>query len=175
MLAFSSSAGNGSTCAVWIWLASICMWWKEAPQSQQQNGFLAAGICLLYSAAKAGLNSILSQVGRCPMMTIIEFMTCFHEFSKFFHQYYWSKKATFLRFEKIKANTGKSLSEALILGSTNPQYDKRLLIDLPVQYMKTTSSEHGENMLCTQIVFLLLFWHSEQFMHTTCSPHVLSL
>ena len=44
--------------------------------------------------------------------------------------------------------TGKSLSEALILGSTNPQYDKRLFIDLPVQYMKTTSSEHGENMLC---------------------------
>ena len=35
--------------------------------------------------------------------------------------------------------TGKSLSEALILGSTNPQYDKILFIDLPVQYMKTTS------------------------------------
>ena len=35
--------------------------------------------------------------------------------------------------------TGKSLSEALILGSTNPQYDKRLFIDLPIQYMKTTS------------------------------------
>ena len=43
--------------------------------------------------------------------------------------------------------TGKSLSEALILGSTNPQYDKRLFIDLPVQYMKTTSSEHRKNML----------------------------
>ena len=27
--------------------------------------------------------------------------------------------------------TGKSLSEALVLGSTNPQYDKRLFIDLP--------------------------------------------
>ena len=39
-------------------------------------------------------------------------------------------------------NTGKSLLEALILASTNPQYDKRLFIDLPVQYMKTTSSEH---------------------------------
>ena len=44
--------------------------------------------------------------------------------------------------------TGKSLSEAVILGSTNPQYDKRLFINLPVQYMQTTSSEHGENMLC---------------------------
>jgi hypothetical protein len=27
--------------------------------------------------------------------------------------------------------TGKSFSEALILASTNPQYDKRLFIDLP--------------------------------------------
>ena len=38
--------------------------------------------------------------------------------------------------------TGKSLSEALILESTNPQYDKSLFIDLPVQKMKTTSSEN---------------------------------
>ena len=29
--------------------------------------------------------------------------------------------------------TGKFLSEALIFGSTNPQYDKRLFTDLPVQ------------------------------------------
>jgi hypothetical protein len=33
---------------------------------------------------------------------------------------------------------GKSLSEALILVSINPQYDKRLFIDLPVQYMLCT-------------------------------------
>ena len=38
--------------------------------------------------------------------------------------------------------TGKSLSEAFILPSTNPHYDKTLFIDLPVQYMKTTTSEH---------------------------------
>ena len=44
-------------------------------------------------------------------------------------------------------STGKSLSEAFILTSQS-QYDKKLFIDLPVQYMKTTSSEHGENMLC---------------------------
>ena len=50
-------------------------------------------------------------------------------------------------------NTGKSLSEALILGSTKPQYDKRLFIDLPVQYMKTTSSEHVVYTNC----FLFLF------------------
>ena len=49
------------------------------------------------------------------------------------------------------------MSEAFILISTKPYFDKTLFV---VQYMKTTSSEHGENMLCTQIVFL--FWHSEQ-------------
>ena len=37
--------------------------------------------------------------------------------------------------------TGKSLSEPFILASTNSQYDKRLFIDLPVQYMKTIWSE----------------------------------
>ena len=40
------------------------------------------------------------------------------------------------------AYTGKSLSEALILASTNPQYDKRLFIELRVQYKRTTSSVH---------------------------------
>ena len=59
------------------------------------------------------------------------------------------------------------MSEALILGSTNPKYDKRLFIDLPVQYMKTTNSEHVlytncfcfdiQNNLCTQHVLSLQF------------------
>ena len=65
---------------------------------------------------------------------------------------------------------GKSLSEALILGSTNPQYEKQLFIDLPVQYMKTTSSEHGENMLCAKIV--LNVKTKKQFVYTTCSELV---
>ena len=42
----------------------------------------------------------------------------------------------------MRLHTGKSLSEAIILEPPNPQYDKRLLIDLPVQYMKTPPSEH---------------------------------
>ena len=45
--------------------------------------------------------------------------------------------------------TGKIFSEALILTSTNPQYGKRLLIELQVQYMKIPSSEHAESMLRT--------------------------
>ena len=35
-------------------------------------------------------------------------------------------------------------TEALILASTNPQYDKGLFIDLHVQNMKFPSSERGE-------------------------------
>ena len=41
-----------------------------------------------------------------------------------------------------KIHTGKSFSEARILESTNPRYDKRLFIKLQVQYMKIASSEH---------------------------------
>ena len=48
---------------------------------------------------------------------------------------------------QTKKDTGKSFSEALILASTNPQYDKRLFI---VQNMKIASSEQSQNMLCTQ-------------------------
>ena len=42
--------------------------------------------------------------------------------------------------------TGKFFSEVLILASTNPQYDKRLSIELPVHYMKIPSLEHGEKI-----------------------------
>ena len=42
-------------------------------------------------------------------------------------------------------NTGKSLSEPLILASINPQYDKILFIDLPV----LTRKLQAQNMLCT--------------------------
>ena len=67
--------------------------------------------------------------------------------------------------------TGKSLSEALILVSTNPQYDDRLFIELPVQYMKIASSERSQNMWCTQIVFCFCF----DIQNNLCSESVLSL
>ena len=53
--------------------------------------------------------------------------------------------------------TGKSLSEALILVSTNPQYDKRLLIELQVQFMKIASLEHSQNMLWLEFWFWLIW------------------
>ena len=74
----------------------------------------------------------------------------------------------FFGFQWLLSDTGKSFSEALILGSTNPKYDRRLFIDLRVQYMKNPSSEHGENKgrTCKQHVLN---------MFSSCSPHVLSL
>ena len=67
--------------------------------------------------------------------------------------------------EELQEDTGKSLLEALILASTNPKYDKRLFIDLPVQYMKTTSSEH--------VVYTNCFCFDIQ--NNLCTQHVLSL
>ena len=43
-----------------------------------------------------------------------------------------------------KESTGKSFSGVLILASTNPQYDKRLFIELRVQYIKIEISEHAQ-------------------------------
>ena len=63
--------------------------------------------------------------------------------------------------------TGKSLSEALIFASTNPQYNDRLFIALQVQYMEIPSSEHGDNMLCTEIVF--------EIQNNLCTQHVLPM
>ena len=52
-------------------------------------------------------------------------------------------------------STGKSLSEALIFASTNPQYDNLLFIDLRVQYIIIPSSEHEENILRTCCLLVL--------------------
>ena len=65
-------------------------------------------------------------------------------------------------------DTGKSYSEALILASTNPQYDKILFIDLPVQYIKTASSEHVVYINCSECQ------NKNQFVYTTCSELVFS-
>ena len=66
---------------------------------------------------------------------------------------------------------GKSLSETLILVSNNPQYDKKLFIELRVQHMKFLSSEHVENMSCTQIVFSFCF----DIQNNSCAQHVLNI
>ena len=72
-------------------------------------------------------------------------------------------------------NTGKSMSEALIFASTNPQYDNRLFIELPVQYMKIPSSEYGENMMRTCCVHKLFFCFCFDIQNNLCTQYVLSL
>ena len=71
--------------------------------------------------------------------------------------------------QKQKPFTGKSLSKAFILTSTNPQYDDRLFIEFQVQCMKITSPEHGETMLCTQVVFCF------DIQNNLCTEHVLPM
>ena len=76
------------------------------------------------------------------MNQVVWIWSCSSNPTKFFAVYlptYWNYLTKVI---KIFVDTGKSLSEALILAYTKPQYDKRLFIELPVQYMKTTSSEH---------------------------------
>ena len=65
----------------------------------------------------------------------------------------WSIRCKFL----LQVNLFQTNLFLYQLSWTNPQYDKRLFIELRVQYMKIPSSEHVENMSCTQIVFVLTF------------------
>ena len=70
--------------------------------------------------------------------------------------------------------TGKSLSEALIFASTNPQYDVRLFIELQVQYLHENSKLKPEENMCTErLSYRNCYWHSEQLLYTTCSHRVL--
>ena len=63
------------------------------------------------------------------------------------------KKGCPVGWHKNHQCTGKSFSEALILASTNPQYDMRLFIEFPPKYKFTTC--------CVQELFcFFLFWHS---------------
>ena len=63
--------------------------------------------------------------------------------------------------------TGKSVSEALILESVNPQYDDRLFIDLQLQYKKNKSAEHD--------VYKNRFLFCFGLQNNVCTHHVLNL
>ena len=69
-----------------------------------------------------------------------------------------------------KILTGKSLSEALIFASTNPQYDDRFFIELRVQYMKIATC-------CLQKLFFVLIFRAI-YVHNVfwaCKFHELNL
>ena len=65
-------------------------------------------------------------------------------------------------------NTGKSVSEALILESVNPQYDDRLFINLRVLYKENTNSGHVVYKHC----FEYQNKNKKQRLYTTCSEFV---
>ena len=66
---------------------------------------------------------------------------------------------------------GKFFSEALILGSTNPQFDKRLFIELIYQF--STWKLQAQNMGRTCCVHKL-FWMSKQKQKTICVHNMFS-
>ena len=55
------------------------------------------------------------------------------------HVEIWKKNIPLFSQTTLQVDTGKSLPEAVILASTNPQYDKRLFIELQVQCMEIPS------------------------------------
>ena len=79
-----------------------------------------------------------------------EFIACFYE-SWIYEIWIFSMKCLVCFDLNGFSFTGKSMSEALILASTNTQYDQILR----VQYKKTTSSIHAAHKLL--FVFVLTF------------------
>ena len=81
------------------------------------------------------------------------------------------KKNIYYNFTRLRdSSTGESFSEALILASTNPKYDKRLFIELQVQYIKTTSSEHVVYIKCFELSIQNIFVRFLVQMKTLKSP-----
>ena len=52
------------------------------------------------------------------------------------------------------------------------QLNHNMTEDCSLNYEFSTWKLQTQKLLCTQIVFLFLFWHSEQFMYKTCSELV---
>ena len=63
---------------------------------------------------------------------------------------------------ELISSTGKPVSEALILESVNPQYDKRLLIE----FIGNTSSEH--------VLYKHCFEFKNKNKNNFCTQHVLN-
>ena len=66
-----------------------------------------------------------------------------------------------------QSDTGKSFSEVLIF-ALNPQYDNGLFIELRVQYMKISRSEHVVYINCSEC-------QNKNKKTNLCTQHVLSL
>ena len=122
----------------------LFLWWIQAKNAWQLHpGKLQIGMCY----------QICSEYDRFQVHSMVFAYTRSSRFGFPCKKYNY----TYLK------STGKSLSEAHILASTNPQYDKRLFIKLQVQYMKIASSEHVAYINCSECQ------NKKQFVYTTCS------
>ena len=61
-----------------------------------------------------------------------------------------------------------NLCQKVIFASTNPQYDNRMFIELQIQYLHE-NYKHKSRLEHVAYTNCFLFWHSEQFVYTTCS------
>ena len=97
------------------------------------------------SIQRQGLTLQMVSHQKCKLAASSERNNYILKFSFHFHEIQFrTKSCTFLKHLNGRSDTlfvllfrtftGKSLSEALILASTNPQYDDRLFIELKVQY-----------------------------------------
>ena len=102
---------------------------------QKYSRLLYFFVCVLVNIAKGFTFNVCKRAKKCPTLIVLSLVT------------------------------GKSLSEAFIFASTNPQYDDRLFIGNTWKFQAQTRGEHVEYRNC--------FWHLEQFLYTTCFPHVL--
>ena len=69
-------------------------------------------------------------------------------------------------------DAGKSLSEAHIFASTNPQYDDILFIELQVQYMKIVNPTCQEHVVYTNCFLFFVLTFGTIYAHNmflTCS------
>ena len=73
-----------------------------------------------------------------------------------FDEYFNIDKSVFLRLHI----TGKSFSEALILASVNPQYDKRLFIEFPPKYTSLEQDVYKKCFFVFVLTFKTIFVHN---------------
>ena len=122
---------------------NLCLMWKRVI-----SDFLDLPAPFVQKLQNLKLSELTNNIWVCQLSGELAFqILTYHNLAKLCIEICWKC------WKKTVLFTDKSLSEALIFASTNPQYDNRLFIELQLQYMKIPSSEHGKNMLCTEIVF----------------------
>ena len=133
-------------------------WWLCWPALFQCLYYLGY-ITLLSSWTSKISKFLLLRFSFNKLLLTIDFKTAVFSILPKKYKIETSLEIDFLFHEKWTSSTGKSFSEALILASVNPQYEKRLFIEFPEKYKFRTC--------CVQI----LFWMSKQKQKKTIFVH----